>query len=184
MSTGAKKLNIQAAYLEKERLAETKSEYYQGQTIAMAGASAAHNALVAALIGELYAQLKGSDCLAMPSDLRVKAEATGRYTYPDVTIFCGKPLYEDSERDTLLNPKVIIEVLSPSTEAYDRGKKFESYRTIPSLEEYVLVSQDRPKIECFRRQNAFWVLQEGRSEDDGMTLASVNASLVLKEICH
>jgi len=94
----------------------------------------------------------------------------------------GKPLYEDSERDTLLNPKVIIEVLSPSTEAHDRGKKFESYRTIPSLEEYVLVSKDRPKIVRFRRQNAIWVLQESCSEDDAITLASVNARLMLKEI--
>ena len=175
MSTDAKKLITDTEYLQQERLAETKSEFYQGQITATAGASAVHNALVGALIGELYAQLKGSDCQAMPSDLRVKVEATGRYTYPDVTILCGKPVYEDGEMDTLLNPKVIIEVLSPSTEAHDRGKKFGSYRTIPALEEYILVSQDEPKIECFRRQNAFWVLQESLGKNDVMTLASVKA---------
>ncbi|MDJ0835361.1 MAG: Uma2 family endonuclease [Acidobacteriota bacterium] len=182
MGTEAKKLVSAAEYLRTERLAETKSEFYRGRIMAMAGASAVHNAIVAAVIGELYAQLKNTDCQVMPSDLRVKAEAKAHYTYPDVTILCGKPVYEDNETDTLLNPKVIIEVLSPSTEAFDRGKKFESYRTIPSLQEYVLISQEEPKVECFQRQNAFWVLRESRGDDDVMELATVKAALPLRDI--
>src|SRR3990172_3254645 len=139
-------------YLAWERAAEVKSEYLRGELFAMSGASREHSLISSNLIGEVRGQLRETPCEVHGSDLRVKVSPTGLYTYPDVTIACGELQFEDQVLDTLLNPKVIFEVLSDSTEAYDRGKKFDHYRQIPSLSEYVLVSQAEPLIERYVRQ--------------------------------
>src|ERR1044071_3578846 len=126
-------------YLRLERAAEFKSEYFDGELFAMAGGTRAHSLISANLTGELRAVLKNTKWVTYNADLRIKTEATGLYTYPDVSIVCGEQRFLDNEQDTLLNPTVVVEVLSDSTEAYDRGKKFEHYRQVPSLREYLLV---------------------------------------------
>jgi len=135
-------------YLAAERQAETKSEYLKGEVFAMSGASRQHNLIVWNLSGALYSQLRGRGCEAYVGDVRVHIPATGLYTYPDIAVVCGEPRFEDGELDTLLNPTLLIEVLSPSTEGYDRGKKAAHYRTLDSLREYVLVSRKRSGWSC------------------------------------
>ena len=125
----------------------TRSGYLDGEMFAMAGSSFNHNVIVGNILGELRQQLKGRPCRVCPNDQRVHIPATGLYTYPDVVVVCGEPQFQDGEIDTLLNPILIVEVLSPNTEADDRGEKFEHYQTIESLAEYVLVAQDRPRID-------------------------------------
>lgn len=141
-----------ADYLAIERKAECRSEYYRGEMFAMAGASREHNTVKENLIIEIGSRLKGSPCRTYSSDQRVRVSPTGLYTYPDLVIVCGKGEYEDDEMDTLLNPDAIIEVLSPSTENYDRGAKFRQYQQMQSVKEYVLVSQSEPLCERFVRQ--------------------------------
>jgi Uma2 family endonuclease len=126
-------------YLRLERLAETRSEFYAGEIFALAGASRGYNTIVINCAAELRAQLKGRPCNVYASDFRVEVQAGHHYTYPDVVVTCGEERFLDSERDTLQNPGLIIEGLSPSTAAYDRGDKFASYRTLPPLQTYVLV---------------------------------------------
>jgi Uma2 family endonuclease len=147
-------------YLEYERKAETKSEYYRGELFAMAGARASHNIILSNLIRDLGNSLRKKPCTVFPSDMRVRVSSTGLYTYPDISIVCEKPIYLDSKEDTLLNPFVILEILSDSTESYDRGAKFQMYRNIPELKEYVLVSTKYKKIESFVRSTDLWVLYE------------------------
>jgi len=147
-------------YLEYERKAETKSEYYRGELFAMAGARASHNIILSNLIRDLGNSLRKKPCTVFPSDMRVRVSSTGLYTYPDISIVCEKPIYLDSKEDTLLNPFVILEILSDSTESYDRGAKFQMYRNIPELKEYVLVSTKYKKIESFVRNTDLWVLYE------------------------
>ncbi len=129
-------------YLALERQAETKSEYYAGEVFAMAGASRKHNTIVTNLAYLLVGQLKGRSCEVYNSDMRVKVSATGLYTYPDLVVVCGKPRFDDDQEDTLLNPTVIIEVLSKSTEAYDRSEKFAQYRALELMADYLLIAQD------------------------------------------
>ena len=133
MSSQAEAFVSLEAYLEAERKAETKSEYCKGRVFALAGASYAHNLLTAEIITSLASQLRGRDGRVLPSDMRIKVSDTGLYTYPDVSVLCGAPQFDGESTDILLNPAVIIEVLSPSTEAYDRGDKFAHYRRLPSL---------------------------------------------------
>lgn len=148
-------------YLARERASETKHEFFRGQVFAMAGGTHEHNLVAANLVRELGNALRRHPCLVYASDMRVKVEATGLYTYPDVTVLCGAPRFEDAARDTLLNPQVIFEVLSDSTESYDRGRKFEHYRKIPSLAEVALVSQHEVLVEHYARQaDGAWVLRE------------------------
>lgn len=135
-------------YLALERAAGYKSQYYRGEIFAMAGASEPHNRILTNLIVAIHGALRGRDCVIYPSDMRVKCP-TGLMTYPDVSIVCGQREFDDEHRDTLLNPMVIVEILSPSTEAYDRGKKFRHYRNILSLREYVLIAQDQVCVEKF-----------------------------------
>jgi len=131
----------------------------------------------------LRAQLKGRPCIPYNSDLRVKVEAAGLYTYPDLSVVCGDQQFEDEQGDTLLNPTVIIEVLSDSREAYDRGKKFEIYRRIPSLREYLLVSQHKPQIEQFIRQTSGeWLLRDVQGMDAKLTLPSLAITVALSEV--
>ena len=148
-------------YLALERKAEVRSEYLDGDMVAMSGGSREHNLIVTNLVSELRLQLKGRPCEVYPSNMRVKVSATGLYTYPDVVVVCGEPTFEDESVDTLLNPTLIIEVLSDSTEAYDRGGKFAHYRKLASLMEYVLIAQTKPHVEYYVRQpDNRWLLAE------------------------
>jgi Uma2 family endonuclease len=171
-------------YLAVERQAETRSEYLEGEMFAMAGASRRHNLIVTNLSRELSAHMRDRPCEVYSNELRVRIPATGLYTYPDVVVVCGEPELEDDDHlDTLLNPTLIIEVLSPNTEAYDRGKKFEHYQAIPSLSEYVLVSQDQPRIEQFLRQDGNrWLLAVAAGLDARIALPSIQCELASAEV--
>ena len=170
-------------YLAIERSAEFKSEYFDGEIFAMAGASRAHNAIVLNVGSEIRQHLKNRSCKAYVNDMRVKVSPTGLYTYPDVVVVCGKEQFEDTHLDTLLNPTLIIEVLSDSTEAYDRGRKFEHYRHLDSLVEYVLIAQQRPHVESYRRQpDHQWLLTECSGLDATLRLQSIDCDLALAEI--
>jgi Uma2 family endonuclease len=170
-------------YLEIERQAEYKSEYFNGEMFAFAGASREHNTIVINLILKLAPQLRKRNCEIYSNDMRVKVDATGLYTYPDVVIVCGKPQFEDDEQDILLNPIVIIEVLSPSTESYDRGTKFEHYRTIDTLSDYLLVAQDKIHVENYVRQSdRSWLFSEYKSAEDKFQIESVGCELAVEEI--
>lgn len=170
-------------YLALERQAETKSEYLDGEMFAMMGGSLKHSLIVGNLVRELGSQLKKRPCQVFPSDLRVHTPATGLYTYPDVIVVCGEPRLQDEHQDTLLNPTVIIEVLSPTTEAYDRGKKFEHYRSIESLVEYLLVSQNEPHVEHYLRQDDNrWLFTETASLEASLGLPSIQCELALAEV--
>lgn len=170
-------------YLEIERSSPVKHEFYAGRMYAMAGASVTHNLIAGNLFGTLYAQLGGSECVPFVSDLRVKVDTVGSYVYPDVVVACGALQCEDHHEDTLLNPKVVIEVLSPSTEAYDRGEKFRQYREIESLQEYVLVSQEDYLVEHFSRaDDGRWMLTDARGLDGRIELLSLGCELPLSRI--
>jgi Uma2 family endonuclease len=170
-------------YLAIERQAETKSEYLDGEMFAMTGGSLKHSLTVGNLVRELSWQLKKRPCQVFPSDLRVHIPATGLYTYPDIVVVCGEPRLQDEHQDTLLNPTVIIEVLSPTTEAYDRGKKFEHYRRIESLVEYLLVSQSEPHIEHYLRQDDNrWLFTETAGLEATLALPSIQCELFLAEV--
>ncbi|MDG4594949.1 MAG: Uma2 family endonuclease [Candidatus Contendobacter sp.] len=170
-------------YLAIERGAEFKSEYFNGEIFAMAGASRAHNAIVLNIGSEIRRHLKHRPCKAYVNDLRVKVSPTGLYTYPDLMVVCGKEQFEDAHLDTLLNPTLIIEVLSASTEAYDRGRKFEHYRHLDSLVEYVLIAQHRPHVESYRRQpDHQWLLTECNGLNGTLRLQSIDCDLALAEV--
>ncbi len=178
-----KTLISEEAYLEEERKALNKSEFYKGEIFAMAGATLNHNAIVGALVGELYSILKRKSCKVYPSDLRVHNQENSLYTYPDVTIVCGDAKYSDEEFDTLLNPTVIVEVLSPSTEDYDRGTKFKLYRSIPSLKNYILVSSTEYAAEIYtRNENDEWVLHTTKEKDGFIHISAIDYDLFLKDI--
>lgn len=170
-------------YLAMERQAETKSEYFQGEVFSMAGASFEHTMIASNTLVSLASQLKRRSCTAHGSDLRVKVPPTGLYTYPDIVIICGRPQFEDRHRDTLLNPTVIFEILSRSTEGYDRGEKFENFRTLASLSDYVLVSQHRPLVEHFARQpDESWLLKSYAGLEAVLLLPTIGCELPLAEI--
>ncbi|MGH8057365.1 MAG: Uma2 family endonuclease, partial [Candidatus Entotheonellia bacterium] len=135
-----------------ERTAAYKSEYVRGEVFAMAGASPTHVLMVSNIVAALHGQLRHRPCTVYSTDLRVKVQASGLYTYPDVVVVCGDLQFDDDHQDTLLNPILIIEVLSESTKDYDRGGKFAQYRKIPSFAEYVLVAQDECHVEHFVKQ--------------------------------
>jgi Uma2 family endonuclease len=182
MSTKQKTLITPQEYLALEREAEYKSEYYKGEVFAFAGASLRHNLIAANFLATIHAQLRGGPCSSFSSDMRIAVPKTPHYTYADVVVVCGQPQLDDDFKDNLLNPIVIIEVLSPATESYDRGKKFESYQRIVSLMEYVLVCQDRPRDEQFLRQpDGRWLYSE-TSAEGSINLTSINCELSLNEI--
>ena len=183
MSSPPKTLLTPQEYLEIERKAEFKSEYFGGEMFAMAGASEVHSLICTNAIFLLMAQLRNRDCRVYGSDMRVKVSASGLYTYPDVSVVCGQRQMESSELDVLLNPIVIIEVLSPSTEAYDRGRKFEHYRSITTLQQYVLISADRIAIDVFTRDSAGrWLLSSSTIENPVLRLESIDCSLSLADV--
>ena len=170
-------------YLRQERKAPFKSEYYAGEVFAMAGASPRHVLITTNTAASLVPQLKGRPCFVFTADLRVKVSAARLYTYPDVVVVCGRPRYEDRQKDTLLNPTVLVEVLSDSTEAYDRGEKFGMYRTLESLTDYLLISQTHAMIEHFLRQpNGQWLLTNSRSMDAIATIESIDCTLPLADV--
>jgi len=169
-------------YLTLERSASIRSEFHDGQIFAMTGASRAHNLMTVNIGRELSLQLKNRPCEAYISDMRVKAANARSYHYPDIAVVCGKPEFEDAFVDTLLNPTLLVEILSPSTEAYDRGGKFAHYRKIASLQEYLLVMQDQPSIERYLRQDDVWILSEAVGLDAALLLQSIDCVLNLNEV--
>ena len=170
-------------YLEIERKAEFKSEYYDGEMFAMSGARRAHNLIAVNVSSGLHVQLRRRSCEVYPSDMRVRVSATGLYTYPDVVVVCGKPQFAEYEMDNLVNPTVLVEVLSPSTEAYDRGRKFEHYRKIESLRQYLLVASDRVSVELFTRQSdGQWLLSSAAGLEEELVLESIECRLRVGDI--
>ncbi len=170
-------------YLAIERQAEFKNEYYQGEMFAMAGTSEPHAVVASNINRALGNQLAHRDCLVYNGDLRVKVSPLGKYTYPDVMVSCGKRIFDDEQHDTLVNPVLIVEILSPSTEAYDRGAKFDHYQYIKSLTEYILVAQDACRIEQFVRQgDGTWTYRAFKSREDVVKLESIGCELALQEI--
>ena len=171
-----------AEYLGIERTATYRSEYLRGEMFAMAGGSPTHSRIKTNVLGELRSRLKGNPCAPYDSDLRVKCP-TGLYTYPDASVFCSELEFDDEQKDTVLNPTLLVEVLSKSTEAYDRGKKFDHYRTIPSLREYVLVSQEEPMIQRFlRNEDDTWTLSVVADLNQSVRLQSLGIELPLAEV--
>jgi Uma2 family endonuclease len=169
-------------YLALERNASFKSEYFNGFIWGMAGASDEHNTISLNLAGEIRAQLKGRPCRAHMSDMRLRVTPSGLYTYPDVMAVCGERKFLDDKVDTLLNPSMIAEVLSPTMEAYDRGDKFAKYRQLSSLREYVLIAQDKVMAKRYTRQGDQWLLTEFTSLDDTLPLTSIGCEIALREI--
>jgi Uma2 family endonuclease len=169
-------------YLELERSTREKHEFFRGEIFAMGGASEAHNLIVANVLGEMRQHLRGKPCRVYPSDMRVKVSPSGLYTYPDVVIVCGQPQFEQPG-ETLINPTVLVEVLSDSSEAYDRGKKSEQYRTLASLTDYLLIAQDRVLVEHYSRQpEDRWLLHAASRLDDSIAIASLDCTLPLAEV--
>ncbi len=172
-----------AEYLARERAASFKSEYYRGEMFAMAGASFVHTRIKENLSIWVGGSLQGSRCQSLSSDLRVKIPSTGLYTYPDFIIVCDPPELEDDHGDNLLNPTAIVEILSKSTEGYDRGTKFDHYRRLQSLKEYVLISQHKPLVERFVRQSDdTWVLALFSNVDGDFNFASVPVRIAMRNI--
>jgi Uma2 family endonuclease len=170
-------------YLEAERAAAFRSEYYNGRVYAMSGGSYAHAQIITGLTAELRQTLRKRPCSVVSSELRLRVSPGGLYTYPDVVAVCGEPRFADDQKDTLLNPTLIAEVLSPSTEAYDRGFKSAQYRTIPSLQEYVLVSQSEPRIEVFHRQkDGYWLLSEAIGLEAACRFESLDCGVLLADV--
>jgi Uma2 family endonuclease len=169
-------------YLAIERKAETKHEFYRGEMFAMVGGSRPHNQITVNIAASLWQRLRDGDCILYSSDQRVKVSAAGLYTYPDVTVQCSHPEFEDEQEDTLLNPLVLFEVLSPSTADYDRGGKFALYRQLPSLQQYVLVSQDRALVEHYVREADHWLFSELTGQEAVLPLPSLQCDLPLAEI--
>lgn len=169
-------------YLEQERRAEYKNEYVNGYVCAMPRVNRYHSTITVHIGSALVTRLKKRKCDAFISNIRVKVETTGDYLYPDAGIICGEWLLEDAEQDTLLNPTLIVEVFSPSSEAYDRGEKFARYRRIPTMQEYVLVLQNEPSAEKYTRQGENWLLTVHADLDAVLELSSVDCRIPLQEI--
>lgn len=170
-------------YLELERAALTKSEYYAGEIFAMAGASPVHNLIVANVVGELRSRLRRTPCATLVSDMKVECGPSGLFSYPDATVVCGEMRFHDDFKDMLTNPLLLVKVLSPTTEAYDRGAKFAQYRRLETFREYVLVSQTEARVEVFTRDDdGRWAFTEAVGLDAACSLLSLNISLPLAEV--
>jgi Uma2 family endonuclease len=170
-------------YLEMERRTEQKSEYLNGEIYAMGGASPRHVLIVTNVVAELRNQLKNRPCLVYSTDLRIRVSPEDLYTYPDVVVVCDQPQFSDQRGDTLTNPLLIVEVLSKSTSNYDRGEKFEQYRLLASLKEYVLIAQHKHHVEhCTRQPDDTWLLSETNRLADTVALISIGCHLKLAEV--
>lgn len=183
MSTVIQPRVTPAEYLAFERSAPSRHEYRNGEIVEMVGASRAHNLILSNLIRILCNSLLEKDYEVYPSEMRVKVNETGLYTYPDAVVVQGEPELEDEQADTLLNPTAIFEILSPSTESYDRGEKFSHYRKIPSLQDYVLVAQDKPRVECFSRQEkGEWLFRDENGAEAVAEIPSLDVAIPLGEL--
>jgi len=184
MVLAAHRVSVSAeTYLALERAAEHRSEFIDGEIVAMAGASREHNIIAGNVFGELRNQLKGRPCEAYISDMRLGVDLSHYYTYPDVTVVCGEPEFlDDSHFDVLLNPTVLVEVLSPSTEDYDRGRKFARYRGLGTLTDYVLVAQDRMLVEHYARDGMRWSLTDHTEPEAAIDLPAIGCRLSLAGI--
>ncbi len=170
-------------YVAGEREAETRSEYVDGVAYAMAGASPMHTQIVANVVAAFVVHLRGKPCTVHPTDLRVLIEGEGAYVYPDIAVICGGAKYADSHRDTVTNPIVVVEVLLPSTEAYDRGRKFARYRDLDSLAAYVLIAQDARYIEVWTRAAAdAWLPEEATEPGQCVTIRPIDCTLSIDEV--
>lgn len=182
MATAPIRRYTPAEYLAFERSSPEKHEYFDGEIFAMAGASKDHVRVTTNILGRLFAQLDGQPCQPNSSDLRIKFPATGRYTYADVTVACPPLEFEDKELDTLLNPRVVIEVLSPSTERNDRGAKLRGYQQLPSVQEILLVAQDQARIEHLVRADDGWRLNIALGLEEAVELSSIGCRLALAQV--
>lgn len=172
-------------YLLLERAAEGKSEYLDGEMLPMPGASRQHNLITLNIGAGLHRQLRNRPCEVYASDMRVKVSATGLYTYPDVVVVCEEPQFEDARFDTLINPTMLIEVLSESTENYDRGRKFSHYRSVESLKEYVLVAQTERRVEQYvRHSDGKWLYASSGDPSGIIDLTSLGCGLSLADVYH
>lgn len=170
-------------YLDFEREAEGKHEYWDGEIVAMAGGSPEHNAICFNLAAILGPQLRGSGCRGFTSDQRVRIPLTNRYVYPDLTIVCGEPVFDEDDPQTIANPTLIVEVLSPATESKDRGPKLFGYRSLPSLRGYLLVAQDRTWVEHWSRQNdGRWLVTEIEDRSATLDLPEIGCQLPLADV--
>jgi Uma2 family endonuclease len=170
-------------YLARERSAETKSEYVDGEIVAMSGASERHVLIVSNLVAALVSRLRERPCRVYSTDMKVRVDDRGLYAYTDVAVVCGERRFADDQRDVLLNPTLIIEVLSNSTEAYDRGTKFARYRRLESLQDYLLVSQKAKDVEQYtRRSDGLWLLEEYDAPDSVVRLPSIECELPLDDV--
>jgi Uma2 family endonuclease len=170
-------------YLVRERAAEYRSEYLAGEVRAMTGASRKHNRIAMNLGALLHGQLRGGPCEPFMSDMRVKVERTGAYFYPDVVVACGASSLEDEFQDTLLNPVLVVEVLSPATADFDHNGKWEHYRRIPTLMDYLLLSQAEPRVERYARQSeGLWLFSETTGLDAELRLESIGCTLALRDV--
>ena len=170
-------------YLSLEESADEKHEYYRGEIFAMAGGTIAHNQIVSNMVSEVNFFLREKDCQVFPSDLKVHNEANSLFTYPDISIVCGELQKWQGRNDTITNPVVIIEVLSESTQLYDRGQKFKLYRSIPSLKEYLLISSIEYMVEQYTKQaDDVWSFRELTNPEDRMSIESIGFSFAIKEL--
>lgn len=170
-------------YLAFDRASEIKHEFFAGEIFAMTGASEAHNLICTSVSFLLYSQLRSRPCELYRGSMRVRVAAAGLYAYPDLSVVCGEAQFADAHNDTLLNPTVIIEVLSPTTEGYDRGRKFQQYRALASLREYILIAQDSPRIERYLRlDDDTWQLSDASGMDATIALSSIGCALALAEV--
>lgn len=183
MTSAVSELEVSSEeYLIRERQADYRHEFVAGRILAMSGATRRHNLISVNVTREISNGLKGRPCEVYAADMRVRLEGARFYTYPDVVAVCAEPRFEDGQLDTLLNPTVIFETLSPTTAAYDRGDKFAYYRQIPSLQDYVLLSQDRILVELFTRQGELWLYRALDSLKDVLHLVSIDCRVPLAEI--
>jgi len=172
-----------ADYLAREEVALTKSEFFNGEIVAMAGATMAHNIITTNIVSHLHALLRRTNCRPFGSDLRIEVANTNSYVYPDVTVICGEPVPGKHDPHSVANPRLIVEVLSESSESRDRGRKFKVYLKLDSLKEYVLVSQHEPRIErFFRKEDGTWTMSVVESLNDWLQLESVDCRLAMAEI--
>ena len=169
-------------YLTWERKQPFKNEYYNGQIIAMSGASRSHNRITVDITIQLGNQLMDSECEVFASEMRVRTNPIASYFYPDLIVVCGEPRFEDDTFDTLLNPILVIEVLSPSTAAFDRGEKFEHYKQLASLQEYILISQNRVRVEHYRRQGRQWIHNTFQELEDVLQFTSIGCEVSLQAV--
>lgn len=184
MSTNTARKFTLEEYIAIEEASEIKHEFRDGKILAMAGAAPDHVGIVSDLTYLIRSQLRGNQCRVYAADLRVRVTPEGRYSYPDLVVVCGTPVFDDTKPQALINPTLIIEVLSDSTAAYDRGDKFHDYRQVPTLTDYVLVAQDRAYIEHYQRQGESepWLYQAAEGLDATLLISGLNLSLPLVDV--